>query len=69
MGLPRVCCGNNYSEGTRYASQNSRLAGFVQQAVHDFQNKVRAQVGRQNLAVADRIIALTQNVLDCVDCE
>src|SRR6185503_7474092 len=37
--------------------------------LHAFQNKVRAQVGRQNPAVADRIIALTQNVLDCVDCE
>ncbi len=34
-----------------------------------FQNKVRAQIGRVNPALADEIIALTQKVLDCIDCE
>ena len=34
-----------------------------------FQNKVRAQIGRVNAALADEIIALTQKVLDCIDCE
>jgi hypothetical protein len=34
-----------------------------------FQNKVRAQIGGVNAALADEIIALTQEVLDCIDCE
>jgi len=34
-----------------------------------FQNKVRAQIGHVDAALADEIIALTQKVLDGVDCE
>jgi hypothetical protein len=34
-----------------------------------FQHKVRAQIGRVNPALADELIALTQKVLDCIDCE
>jgi hypothetical protein len=34
-----------------------------------FQNKARAQIGGVNAALADEIIALTQKVLDCIDCE
>jgi hypothetical protein len=34
-----------------------------------FQNKVRAQIGRVNTALADEIIALAQKLIDCIDCE
>jgi hypothetical protein len=34
-----------------------------------FQNKVRAQIGHVNAALAEEIIALTQEVLDAIDCE
>jgi len=34
-----------------------------------FQNKVRAQIGHVDAALADEIIALTQKVLDAIDCE
>ncbi|HEU0010770.1 MAG TPA: PKD domain-containing protein, partial [Verrucomicrobiae bacterium] len=34
-----------------------------------FQNKVRAQIGRENSALADEIIALAQKILDSIDCQ
>jgi hypothetical protein len=34
-----------------------------------FQNKVRAQIGHENSALADEIIALAQKILDGIECE
>ncbi len=34
-----------------------------------FQNKVRAQLGRSNPAVADDLIVLTDRVIGCIHCE
>jgi len=34
-----------------------------------FQNKVRAQIGHENPALADEILALAQKILDSIDCQ
>jgi hypothetical protein len=34
-----------------------------------FQHKTRAQIGRENPALADALIAFAQKLIDCIDCE